>query len=123
MDRMWPKIKIIVIAVIAGSIIAIPLFAYLFVMWTGRLEIIIIAGSIIAIACFAYLVVLWIRGTRPIIRVIIAKGKWGFGSVSCPRCGSALPRLHTPKPLKEGGGFTCPNCGCEIDRLGRQISK
>jgi hypothetical protein len=86
-------------------------------------DTIIIVGLIIAIACIAYLVVLWIRGTRPIIRVTIMKGKWGFGAVPCPRCGSALPRLHTPKPINQGGGFFCPNCGCEVDRLGREISK
>jgi predicted RNA-binding Zn-ribbon protein involved in translation (DUF1610 family) len=85
-------------------------------------EIMIIVGSIIIIAGGAYLAVLWVRGTRPVIRLMIMKGAWGFRAVPCPQCGSALPRLHTPKPLKQGGGFTCPNCGCAVDRLGHQIS-
>jgi hypothetical protein len=76
---------------------------------------------VLAIAGISYLVVLWVRGTRPIIRVMLMKGKWGFGAQPCPRCGSALPRLHTPKPLKQGGSFNCPNCGCEVDQLGREI--
>ena len=71
---------------------------------------------LIAIAGVAYLIVLWVRGTRPILRVMIMKGKWGLAAVPCPRCGSPLPRLHTPKPLNQGGGFFCPNCGREADR-------
>jgi len=85
-------------------------------------ETTIIVCSIIAIAGVAYLVVLWVRGTRPILRVMVMKGKWGFAAVPCPRCGSPLPRLHTPKPLEQGGGFFCPNCGCEVDRVGREVS-
>ena len=87
---------------------------------TEIMIITIIVGSIIIIAGGAYLAVLLIRGTRPVIRLMITKA--GFGAVPCPRCGSALPRLHTPKPLKQGGGFFCPNCGCEVDRVGREAA-
>src|ERR1700674_2927180 len=88
----------------------------------GMSEIILIVCSIIVIASGAYLALMWALGIRPIFRVIIMKGKCGLGSQPCPRCGSALPRLHIPKPFKQGGGFPCKNCGCEVDRLGHQIS-
>ena len=54
------------------------------------------------------------------------KNVWGvnLGAVNCPRCQAPLPRVRTPRSLRQAllGGSTCKLCGCEIDKWGRDIS-
>src|SRR5262249_45445286 len=55
-----------------------------------------------------------------------AKNKWGINlaEVFCPRCGTALPRMHEPRSLRQAiwGGWTCPVCGAGVDKWGREIT-
>ncbi len=43
--------------------------------------------------------------------------------MNCAECGAKLPRVRTPRSLRQAmlGGGTCPNCGIELDRKGRAI--
>jgi hypothetical protein len=75
-------------------------------------------GAMIAVV-LAILVALVIYGT-------IAKNKWGINlrPVSCPNCGTPVPRTRTPNSSRQAlwGGYACPKCGCEMDKWGRPLT-
>jgi hypothetical protein len=56
----------------------------------------------------------------------VAKNRWGINlePVSCPRCGTILPKLREPGSLRQAmwGGSTCPKCGVEVDKWGRKVA-
>ena len=56
----------------------------------------------------------------------IAKNRWGINlkAVSCPRCGTPLPRVRKPQSVRQAmwGGSTCPSCGAEVDKWGRELT-
>jgi hypothetical protein len=76
---------------------------------------------------FVYLVV---AGLAILLGLVIygtfAKNKWGinFKQVSCPNCGTDMPRVRAPASGSEAmwGGFTCPKCGCRMDKWGRRLA-
>lgn len=73
---------------------------------------------IIAVA-IAILLCLIVYGT-------VVKNKWGinFRPVSCPNCGSGMPRVRAPASGTEAlwGGHTCAKCGCRMDKWGRPLA-
>jgi hypothetical protein len=56
----------------------------------------------------------------------IVKNRWGLNlrRVSCPNCGTEMPRVRAPTSGTEAmwGGLTCPKCGCRMDKWGRQLA-
>jgi hypothetical protein len=80
------------------------------------------ASSIIIVLVLLALIVF----VALIVHGTIKKTDWGlnFRQVSCPRCGTALQAIRSPRSLREAlwGGGTCPKCGCEMDKWGREIS-
>ena len=76
-----------------------------------------------SIAFFAALII----GAGVIVYGTIAKNRWGINlrPVSCPNCGTPMPRVRVPKSTSETlwGGATCPNCGCRMDKWGRAIAE
>jgi hypothetical protein len=56
----------------------------------------------------------------------VTKNRWGINAepVSCPGCGSPMPKVRRPESLKQAlwGGGTCGKCGCEMDKWGRLIT-
>lgn len=55
----------------------------------------------------------------------LAKKRWGinFSGVSCPRCGTSLPKVRQAQSLRleMWGGWVCPSCGAEVDKWGREL--
>ena len=53
----------------------------------------------------------------------VRRNRWGinFASVSCPNCGTPVPRFGRPSSGKRAawGGWVCSNCGTEMDKWGR----
>jgi hypothetical protein len=56
----------------------------------------------------------------------VTKNRWDINvePVSCPACGSPMPKVRRPESLKQAlwGGSTCGKCGCEMDKWGRLIT-
>jgi hypothetical protein len=56
----------------------------------------------------------------------VAKTRWGINlrRVSCPNCGTQMPRVRVPVSGREAlwGGDVCPKCGCEMDKWGRRLT-
>jgi hypothetical protein len=56
----------------------------------------------------------------------IVKNKWGLNlrRVSCPNCGTEMPRVRAPASITEAlwGGLTCPKCKCQMDKWGRRLA-
>jgi hypothetical protein len=56
----------------------------------------------------------------------VTKNRWGINvqPVSCPACGSPMPKVRRPESLKQAlwGGGICGKCGCEMDKWGRLIT-
>ncbi len=56
----------------------------------------------------------------------IVKNKWGinFRRVSCPNCGTGMPRVRVPASITQAlsGGVTCPKCECQMDKWGRRLA-
>ncbi len=60
------------------------------------------------------------------------KSKWGINLkalkpgvvLTCPACGTELPKIRKPTNLKQflWGGFTCKSCGKEYDKWFVEIS-
>jgi hypothetical protein len=56
----------------------------------------------------------------------LVKNKWGvnFQPVSCPSCGTEMPRARAPASGTQAmwGGYTCPKCGCQMDKWGSRLA-
>jgi hypothetical protein len=78
---------------------------------------------IVSIAFFAALLI----GAGVLVYGSIAKTRWGINlrPVSCPKCGTPMPRVRVPVSGSEAlwGGATCPKCGCRMDKWGRELAK
>jgi hypothetical protein len=78
---------------------------------------------VVSIAFFAALLI----AAGAILYGTIAKNRWGINlrPVSCPSCGTRMPRVRVPKSTGEAlwGGATCPTCGCRMDKWGRAITE
>ena len=77
------------------------------------------------VVSIAFLAALMI-GAGVIAYGTVAKTRWGINlrRVSCPKCGTPMPRVRIPTSTSETlwGGGTCPNCGCRMDKWGRAIA-
>jgi ribosomal protein S27AE len=75
--------------------------------------------SIVVVVFFAVSACLVAYGT-------VAKTRWGINlrRVSCPNCGTPMPRVRVPASGREAlwGGDVCPKCGCEMDKWGRRLT-
>ena len=47
----------------------------------------------------------------------------GRRELTCPGCGSHMPRIRKPKNMRQAmwGGSTCAHCGTEMDKVGTAI--
>jgi hypothetical protein len=75
-----------------------------------------------------YLIMAWalLIGVLLVVYGTVVKNGWGVNlkPVSCPCCNRTMPKVRSPKSLREAfwGGGTCMNCGCEMDKWGRQTT-
>jgi hypothetical protein len=75
------------------------------------------------LALFFYLLAL---GAVVVAYGTAVRNSWGINlePVSCPRCGTPLPRMRDPRSLRQAlwGGWTCPVCGTGVDKWGRETA-
>ena len=64
------------------------------------------------------------NGGEPGVK-ITEPSKWAINikQTYCPECGTALPKVRTPKNMRQflWGGWTCEACGTEVGKLGQRL--